>query len=270
MLQTVRYLYFICLFAGFIHFCSCTPSKQVVYLYDLGDTTSANAATLYEAQSLFETPIQKNDQLWITVGGSNAWDLPVINSGSGAGTGGGGGAFVTTGNSVLGYLVEADGKIQFPNIGRVQAEGFTRTQLEIKLAELLKDYTKNPVVNVRFLNYFVSVLGEVNKSGRYPMPTERITILEAITLAGDITDLGKRDNVLLIREVNGKRTFSRIDLTSKSLFQSPNYYLRSNDVVYVEPVKAKFISRSGAPQYVSLIAVGLSLILTIINVTQKK
>ena len=97
------------------------------------------------------------------------------------------------------------------------------------------------------------------------MVNERTTILEAITMAGDLTDLGKRDNVLVVREVNGLRTFARVNLASKNLFKSPYFYLKTNDVIYIEPVRAKFISRNGIPQYLGIVAVGLSLLITIIN-----
>ncbi|MEO6550716.1 MAG: polysaccharide biosynthesis/export family protein [Ferruginibacter sp.] len=241
---------------------SCTSTKKVIYFNDLNDTT---AASLRSAQSAFESPIQKNDQLWITVGGSNPLDLVALNSGNGMSTGG---TSSTLGGTAIGYLVEADGKIQVPYIGKVQAEGLSRLQLQNTLTELFKDYTKNPVVNVRFLNYSFSVMGEVNNRGRFTMPTERTTILEAISMAGDLTDLGKRENVLVVREVNGERNFARLNLLSKDLFKSPYYYLKTNDLVYVEPVKAKFISRTGIPQYLGIVAVGLSLLITIINLSK--
>jgi polysaccharide biosynthesis/export protein len=172
-------------------------------------------------------------------------------------------------NAAIGYLVEADGTVKIGFLGKVRAEGLTRTQFEQKLGDMLKDYTKNAVINVRFLNYTFSVLGEVLRGGRFQMPTERTTILEALSVAGDLTVLAKRDNVLLIRESNGQRIFARLNLLSKDLFASPYYYIKTNDIIYVEPVNAKFISRTGLPQYLSLAAVGVSLILTIINVSRK-
>jgi len=241
---------------------SCTSSKKVIYLNDL---SAADSATLKTAQNTFETPIQKNDQLWITVGGSNPLDLAALNSAAGFVTGGGGGGGASAGGTALGYLVEADGTIKIPYLGKIQAEGLTRIELEALLMEKFKEYTKNPVVNVRFLNYSFSVIGEVARPGRYNMLTERTTLLEAISLAGDITFLGKSENVLVIREENGQRTIERVNLLSKDIFKSPVFYLKTNDVIYVEPVKAKFISRAGVPQYLSLVAVGLSLVLTIIN-----
>lgn len=260
-LQKKRQLLFIILVI-FLFLASCTSTKKVIYLNDL---TAADSAALRQAQNVFERPIQKNDQLWITVGGSNPNDLPALNSGTGIVTGGAA-ALSSSGNTAaLGYFVEADGTIKIPYVGKVQAEGLTRLQLEKNLTDLFKDYTKNPVVNVRFLNYSFSVLGEVTRPGRYSMQTERTTVLEAISMAGDLTFLGRRDNVLLIREENGVRTTERINLLSKDIFKSSSFYLKTNDVIYVEPVKAKFIARAGIPQYLSLAAVGVSLILTIIN-----
>lgn len=245
---------------------SCTSPKKVVYFYDLQDSTALGL--LSNAKLDFENKIQKNDQLWISVGGSNPLDLSALNSANGVVPGASTSISAEGSNSTLGYFVEADGNIQLPYVGKVKAEGLTRLELQNTLTVLFKDYTKNPVVNVRFLNYSYSVLGEVNRSGKFNMVTERTTILDAISSAGDITVFGKRDNVLLVREENGKRTFARINLLSKEIFKSPYYYLRTNDVVYVEPVSAKFITRTGVPQYLSIVAVGLTLVLTIITVSK--
>lgn len=261
-------------FAVVVGIISCTSPKHVVYFYDFKDTAIAgakkdsNVKLLYNAQAEFENPIQKNDQLWITVGGSNLQDLIIVNSASGVPAGTTGSNLVPGTNST-GYLVEADGKIKLPYLGAVQASGLTRRQLEAFLTEKFKDYTKDPVVNVRFLNYSVSVMGEVAKPGRYNMPTERTTILEALSMAGDLNEMGRRENVLVIREVNGQREFARLNLLSRDLFRSPYYYLKTNDVIYVEAVKTRFISRTGVPQYIGIAAVGLSLLITIVNISRK-
>jgi polysaccharide biosynthesis/export protein len=263
MLQIFKYrLLFAAMLLIAFNMTSCISTKQVIYMNDLKDTASGS---LRNAQIAFENPIQKNDQLWITVGGSNPQDLVALNSASGVVPGG---TVTTLSGTAIGYLVEADGKIKIPYIGNVQAAGLTRLQLENNLTELFKDYTKNPVVNVRFLNYNFSVMGEVNNKGRFNMANERTTILEAISMAGDLTEMAKRDNVLVVREVNGERNFARVNLLSKDLFNSPYYYLKTNDLVYVEPVKAKFISRTGVPQYLGIVAVGLSLLITIINLSK--
>ena len=266
-------LYFAVLLFSAINIISCTAPQKVVYLYNLKDTAAnlkdSSLARLQIAQTNFENPIQKNDQLWITIGGTNLNDLVVVNSAIGLPAGAAGSANLIPGNTAVGYLVEADGKIKLPYLGLIQAEGLTRLQLEAFLTEKFKEYTKNPVVNVRFLNYYFSVLGEVAKPGRFNMPTERITILEALSMAGDLSDLGKRDNVLIIREVNGQRDFARVNLLSKDLFTSPYYYLKTNDVIYIEPVKTRFIARTGIPLYISGVAVGISLLITIINLIKK-
>jgi polysaccharide biosynthesis/export protein len=111
-----------------------------------------------------------------------------------------------------------------------------------------------------------SVMGEVNRSGRYVMQTERATLLDAISQAGDLTDLGRRENITVIREENGERKIGKVNLLSKDIFKSPFFYLHNNDIVYVEPVKARFITRTGIPQYISIVAVGLSLVLTAITI----
>jgi polysaccharide export outer membrane protein len=241
---------------------SCTAPKKVVYLYDLQDST---AGDLRNAKINFENPIQKNDQLWITVGGSNPADLIALNSANGMGTTS---TSAITNQSAFGYLVEADGNIQMPYAGRIQVAGLTRLQLEDTLTTLFKEYTKNPVVNVRFLNYSFSVLGEVNNRGKFNMPSERTTILEALSMAGDLTEFGKRNNILVVREVNGERTYARVNLLSKDLFKSPYFYLKTNDVVYVEAVKAKFITRTGVPQYLAIAAIAVSLLITVIAVSK--
>lgn len=248
-----------------LSFTSCVSSKKVIYLNNLQDTTSAGE--LSAAQSMFMNKIQKNDQLWITFGSSNPSDLGPFSS---AGGGGGAAAMAAQpgGNPITGYLVESDGTIQLPYLGKVKAEGLTRLELQADLAEKIKDYTKNPIVNIRFLNYTFSVLGEVGRPGRFPMSSERTTVLDAIGLAGDLTTLGRRDNILVVREEDGQRKFGRINLLSKDIFNSPYFYLKTNDVLYVEPVATKFVARTGVPQYLSVIAVGLSLIITLINVTR--
>jgi len=269
MLHITKYrVFFFLLLAAMVSMVSCTAPQKVVYLYNLKDTSlnskDSSLAKLRSAQLNFENLIQKNDQLWITVGGSNIADLLVVNSASGVPAGTGVSSLVP-GSIATGYLVEADGKVKLPYLGMVQAEGLSRLQLEAFLTEKYKDYTKNPVVNVRFLNYNFSVLGEVTKPGRYTMPTERTTILEALSMAGDLNEMGKRENVLVIREVNGQRELARVNLLSKDLFSSQYYYLKTNDVIYVEPVKTRFIARTGIPQYIGIAAVGISLLITIIN-----
>jgi len=276
MVPSITRIFSIAITISFFFITSCTSPRKVVYFNNLPDTLMVQPGLssdslkmlLYSGKSDFETPIQKNDQLWISIGGQNLQDLMAINSADGLPATGSLGSS-TDNSSMLGYLVEADGKIKLPYVGEVKAEGLTRRQLENFLTEAFKEYTKDPVVNVRFLNYSVSVLGEVAKPGRYPMQTERMTILDAIGMAGDLTDMAKRDNILVIREENGKRSFKRLNMLSKDIFSSPYFYLKTNDIVYIEPVKTRFITRTGVPQYIGIAAVGVSLLITIINVSRK-
>lgn len=246
---------------------SCGGAKRLVYFQDLKDTAVGGVS---EAAYSFETRIQKNDQLWITVGGTNLDDLAVLNSASGVIEGNNVNPVLgaSNGSPVLGYVVEADGNIKIPYLGKVKAEGLTRRQLEDIIAVKLSEYTKNPIVNVRYLNYRVTVMGAVGHPGTFTIPNERLTILEALGLAGDLTAFGNRNEVLVIREENGNREFGRINLKSKSIFESPFYYLRTNDVVYVAPTSSATVARERTPQYVGMAAGILSLILTIIYTTK--
>ena len=165
----------------------------------------------------------------------------------------------------IGYLVDANGFIKLPIIGSVQVGGLNRMEATTLIETKLQEYIKNPVVNIQIQNYKVTVLGEVKSPGTYKIPNERITILEALGLAGDLKPTGVRKNVLVIRDENGKKTEYRVDLTDTELFTSPVFYLTQNDVVYVEPNKAaryeSTLWRTTAPIFISV----TSLIITTIN-----
>ena len=140
------------------------------------------------------------------------------------------------------YLVDYEGNIEFPVLGTLKIEGLTRTELTDMLTEKISEYVTDPIVNVRLSNFTFTILGEVKNPGTFTIPDERITILEALGMADDLTIFGKRKNVLLIREVDGKKKYSKIDLTSVNVVNSPVYYLQQNDVIYVEPNKARIRS----------------------------
>ena len=137
--------------------------------------------------------------------------------------------------AIIGYLVNANGEIKLPIIGSLKVAGLNRMEATSLIEGKLKEYIKNPVVNIQIQNYKVTVLGDVRNPGTFKIPNERMTVLEAIGLAGDLRMTGNRKNVLVIRDENGKKTEYRLDLTSKDIFSSPAYYLTQNDVVYVEP-----------------------------------
>lgn len=140
------------------------------------------------------------------------------------------------------YLVDYNGNIEFPVLGTLKVEGLTRTDLTALLVDRIKDMANNPIVNIRLANFTITVIGEVSNPGTFTIQDERITLLEAIGLANDLTIFGKRKNIKLIREVDGKKKFAYIDLTSINAVNSHLYYLQQNDVIYVEPNKAKIRS----------------------------
>lgn len=166
------------------------------------------------------------------------------------------------------YIVDVEGNIEFPVLGKVKLGGLSKEEAVNYIKNLLKDHVKDAVVNLRILNYKISVLGEVNRPGTFSIPSERVTVLEALGKAGDLTIYGKRKNVLLIREENGVISTHRLDLTKSDIVNSPYYYLAQNDVVYVEPNKTKINSSAVGPN----IAIGisaLSLVVTIIALTTR-
>ena len=142
---------------------------------------------------------------------------------------------------LVGYLVNQDGNIDFPILGEIHVEGLTRMQVTelIKKRLIEEELIKDPIVTVQFLNFKVSVIGEVGRPGTFDISGDRITLLEALSMAGDLTIYGRRDRVAVIREKDGKRSILYHDLRSSDIFQSPCYYLQQNDILYVEPNNAK-------------------------------
>jgi polysaccharide biosynthesis/export protein len=139
-----------------------------------------------------------------------------------------------------GYLVNSAGNIDMPVLGSVKAAGLTQDQLQKAVTEKLMNYVKDPIVMVHFLQFKVNVLGEVNGPGMQKFQVDRVTILDAISAAGDLTDKGKREDITVIREDGTTRRIYKVDIRSGSLFQSPAYFLQSNDIVYVGPNAQKF------------------------------
>ena len=164
-----------------------------------------------------------------------------------------------------GYLVNEEGQIELPLLGKQTVLGLTNTQAAAQIRQKLLDYLKEPTVSVRNLNFQISVTGEVTRPSLYVIPNEQITLPAALGLAGDITIYGQRTNVLIIREENGQRTFNRVDLTKRDLFQSPFYYLHPNDIVYVEPGKARIANADRTYQLLPIIVSTLSFIAIVVS-----
>ncbi len=166
---------------------------------------------------------------------------------------------------MAGYLVDNTGAIELPMVGKVNVAGQTVSQIKDQLRESLKEYLKEPTVNIRNLNFRISVMGEVARPSLFTIPNERITLLEALSLSGDVTIYGRRENVLVIREENGQRTFARVDLTRRDLFNSPYYYLHPNDVVYVEPGRVKATAADRTYQLAPIAISALSFLAILIS-----
>lgn len=161
------------------------------------------------------------------------------------------------------YLVDKDGFINYPVIGKISLNRLTKQEAVDKMAALVSEYVKDPIVNIRFTNFKVTVIGEVQKPASFVIPTEKITVLEALGMAGDMTAYGKRENVMVIREKDGMRTAARLNLNDKAVLSSPYYYLQQNDVVYVEPYKTKAIQADTNPRTFAIISSALSLAVVI-------
>ena len=172
----------------------------------------------------------------------------------------------STGNQgeLIDYLIDIEGNIDYPVLGKIKLLGLTveeaKALFKKKFAE--GQLLKNPVIIFRVLNFRVTVAGEVRNPGVYPVTGERISILEALGMAGDLTIKGRRDNVLIVRDFNGAKTYTRIDLTNKEVFNSPVYYLTQNDYVYVEPNKSGISGASGNANLGTIITVSTFLITT--------
>ncbi|HEX9511604.1 MAG TPA: polysaccharide biosynthesis/export family protein [Puia sp.] len=250
---------------------SCINSKKVVYFNNIQDTT------LQAAGVSTESVIQKNDLLNITVSSLNPEASLIFNMPNQAnatnplstGTSG-----ITGGSSsqLVGYLVSEEGTIKFPIVGPLKVSGLTKKQLEQRIADTLaeKKLLIDPIVNVRFMNFRVTVLGEVGKPTTLNVANEKISILEALGLAGDLTIYGKRENVLLIREDGNKKIVKRLDLTSERILTSPYYYLKTNDIIYVEPNTAKIASTSRTQQLLPILLSALSFVAIIITYSHIK
>lgn len=237
---------------------SCVSKKKIVYFQ--GSQNFNNTSNNYEPL------IQNDDMLYINVSSFepeasapfNLESLGVDDKKDGN----------TTANNFLvqkqTYLVDNNGNIEFPVIGTIAVAGYSIINLKEVLKQKLSLYLKDPVINIRIVNFKVSVIGEVMKPGTVTSESQRITIIDALAKAGDLTIYGKRDNVLIIRDFQGIKTYNRIDLTKADFVNSPFYYLDQNDVVYVQPSNAKIGSATFGSNFasiVSLLGLGLTIVL---------
>lgn len=247
----------ICLISMLAVTSSCTNIKNLQYMQGSFDTAKL---------STYNIPIpviQKGDLLSISVFSDNATTTAIYNQSAVTGPSGlSTGATGVTSSSSPGYLVDDEGNIQFQGVGKLHIQGLTKSGLIDLLNSKLKDtLLTNPYYNIRFLNYKITIIGDVARPSLYSIPSEKVNILEAISLAGDLNISARRDNILVIREQNGKRTFGTIDLRTPNLFNNPFYQLQQNDIIYVDLSKAKAAANDQTT--VRNITIGATLISTI-------
>jgi polysaccharide export outer membrane protein len=220
---------------GLIGLLSCSAPRDVVYLQGLDSLNSEQLAAMSQN---YASRICPDDLLTITVTG---WDPTVVTPFNPPvwAYATQGDTYVTPAQQLHTYLVDSDGDINFPVIGKVHAAGLSKQELTLSLQKEIARYLKDPIVNVQIVNYKVTILGDVSRPGALTIRNERITLLEAIGQLGDLTINANRKNILVIRDNNGQKEYGRVDITRPDVFASPYYYLRQNDIVYVEPNKAK-------------------------------
>ncbi|EOR94562.1 Polysaccharide export outer membrane protein [Arcticibacter svalbardensis MN12-7] len=227
--------------------------KGVPYFQDLNNTSPVKE-TIGNYQEL---TVQPEDIIGISVSSLNSEASSVFNYNLNTITGT---SQISPNNPIVGYLVDEKGAIQLPLIGNLKVSGLTLSSIRETIQSRLNEYLKQPVVNIRLINFKVSVMGDVLRPGVYPVQNQRISIAEALTMAGDLNITALRNNVVLIRESGGNREYIRIDLTSKKLFNSPYYYLKTNDILYVQPGRNKFASVDNSYRNIGILISALSIV----------
>jgi len=238
---------------------SCRSYKHIPYFQDL----NRNLPSEEQVENFSPLQIQPGDILGINVNSRNPESSATFNynlnrlNGSNFDQ--------SASNPVTGYLVDQDGNIILPILGKMKVAGTSTYKLREKLTDTLLVFYKDPVVNIRIINFKVSVYGDVQKPDVYTLQNERTTITQAISLAGDLNITAMRNNIVLIREENGKRSFISVDLTSKAIFKSPYYYLKNNDEIYVQPDRTKYATVDRGYRVTTLVLSGLSIIAIVLS-----
>lgn len=241
---------FFILFSLAILATSCATKKEIIYFQD--------AETLNDklSEQSFEPIIENNDILYVAISSMDEAVLTPFKRNTGLE-----GNVANSNAGLQGYLVNVDGSINFPVIGNIPVAGKTRGQVKEQLKAELSEYITDVVVDVRIMNFKITVIGEVNAPGVYTIDDERVTLPQALGLAGDLSEDGKRENIMVIREIDGKQQVAHVDLTKTDFFSSPYYFLKQNDVIYVEP-SLKGVKKSGfipdIPALLSLFTIVLS------------
>jgi len=223
-------------------FFSCTSYKNIAYFKDFSDTAAHATVTTVP----FKSPvIQPDDLLTISMQTIDPDVNAVLNGNTATAISSGGPSPLSMPSTQYtpGYLVDKNGEVELPFAGKIKLQGYTTVEARDVIRTEMSKYVKDPIVNVKFANFKITVLGEVMRPATYIMPTEKVTIFDALGQAGDLTIYGRRENVLVIRDsVSNQKSMAHLNLNSKDVMSSPYFYLQPNDVVYVEPNKAKAAS----------------------------
>lgn len=228
---------------GILFLQSCVVTEKSVYFRDIPDSTRVTEII----PVVYQDPvIQSDDILSITVQTIDPVASVAVNQVSAMPAIGASSASATGMQTISGFLVDKNGDVTMSLLGSMRLAGLTTQQAKVLIEERASKFFKEPNVQVRFANYKITVIGEVNRPATYTVPNEKVTLLDALGLAGDLTIYGKRENVLLVRDNSGKKEFVRLNLNSSDVFKSPYFYLRQNDVIYVEPGKGKVAQNNAA------------------------
>lgn len=244
-------------FSSLILLSSCVGTRNVAYFQNMNQTERKR---LESAIAFTEPIIQTDDILGISIITVDPQTAAVVNQSSVQETMGN--ARNPNSREIEGFAVDKNGEIELAIIGKVKVAGLSTYQARELIRKEAAEYYQKPNVTVRLLNFKVSVLGEVSRPGTFTMPNEKVSILDALSLAGDLTLYGKRENIMVIRDQDGQKEYGTLSINSSDIFKSPYYYLKQNDVVYVEPNKAKVFSLNSTAR--STAVVTLSAISTIV------
>lgn len=254
-----------------ILFVGCNAQQRVLYIQDV------ESGAEIEIPENFQIRIKPLDQLTIVVNSKNPeLALPFNSASSYTGLSKGVNSTVSS-SSLQVFTVDNDGYVTLPIIGQVKCDGMTRAELQSEIEKKIieSNYIADPQVNVRFANLQISVLGEVTRPGRYDIKNDKVTLFDALAMAGDMTIYGNRENVAVIREIDGKNIITKLDIRSSEIFSSPCFYLEQNDIVLVSPNKYRAASaeiNQNRSFWISLASTGISfatLLITIITVAKR-
>lgn len=244
---------------------SCSSQKDIAYFNGLNASRAEVINKYYKTGH--EARIGVGDMLSITVSGLDPlavapFNLPLVSYASP------GSEQLYAAPSLQTYLVDVNGNVNFPVIGIIRLAGLKKSEAIKNISDELAPYLKNAIVTIQFMNYKITVLGEVAKPGQYSINNERATILDALGMAGDMTVYGIRNNVLVTRETNGKLEFARLNLNNDEIFMSPYFYLQQNDIVYVEPNNVKSVGSQNISLYLSGISTFVTTVAVIFSITK--